>query len=413
MDEEEAMALVQRLIGPEKFDREQARRLARSVGLHPLAISIATLLANEGRLDSTLREIADEQKGLSTLVVGPEETVEPSALPRSVRAVFNVAYRHLDPAVQKHLRLLAVVPDRLPYVDRMLMGVLMKQRDTVAAHNALRRLAEFGIVDPVEAKSLVDKWGVWQLKPQAESDPVYRVNLLWLRFAREKAAKSGPRLTAVMWRIACSPIGARQGPLFRPVLKLPPGKKVGWELGQIFMVKRMVQEVERTLYLHGLVLDPQLRPLVYRILYRDWLLAGIPGILLAFLPLLVLMSVGFGLFLVLNGIHAPPWLARSSGMLLILIGAASPLGVSCIQLVTKIETLRMLWWLYQVLLPLSLMGPDARAERLKELGITGDMWSAMVRKDDRQAHEPGDGETVPNLAANCRSNLPGPPTGVY
>jgi hypothetical protein len=261
MSQKEAVELLKKGVMLEKFSEQMAAQLARVLGRHPQALRTGAYLVNHGDWASVLEDVSQERRTLEVLQVGQAEQLptkfeeEEVIQRRSVRAAFNVVFRWLSEEAQYHLRLLGVTPDRLPYIDRELMAMLIgRKRQMVEADDALRGLAEFGIVEPVQVEELVERWEILQVGPKEEG-LLYRVPTLWQRFARERLREKPIEefladLRSRWYR------GGLKTSLFRCAVESPPrtGHKSLWEKAlQFFTLWLGRKELARQARLHGLI----------------------------------------------------------------------------------------------------------------------------------------------------------------
>jgi hypothetical protein len=377
MAEEEALRLLHRTIDRPKYRREEACRLARVVGRYAQALTIAAYLVNQSDLPSVLEDVAGEQRGVGTLAVEPSDGGEEKGSQQaSVRAVMNATYRRLDPETQRAVRALAIVASRVPYVDGPLMAALMGRRGDVTKGRAvLRTLAGYGIVEPVDVEDLQQRWGVLRLADEPEEEPVYRVPPLWLRFAAEQLQEQGPEKWRFIWRYNWYG-GDLEARPFRCMVKRPPRIRkqsrppFGWSLPF-----KKIKETARRAQLHGLLLDPRIRHLVQRVqqIPSEGSISMLSG------PALVLCLGGLIVTLMALGVASIVlWVllfAMVGGLLLVTLLTVVAFGLR------SLEAYRVLQWLNDVLLPLAMLDPQEREEKLRTWGLEeGKIWQAMVKE---------------------------------
>ncbi|MFF0968893.1 ATP-binding protein [Streptomyces sp. NPDC003703] len=179
---EEAVALLARVIGPERVaaEAQAARDLADLCGRLPLAVRIAAqrLAAQpQERLAKLASLLADESRRLDALRAGDLQ----------VRAAFALSYARLDPAARRMLRraTLAAGPDFSPRTVALLSGTTLRQ-----AELCTRELADHGLLQPA---------------PTAER---YRFHDLLRLFAAEQLDEDDPaelaraQETSARWTLA-------------------------------------------------------------------------------------------------------------------------------------------------------------------------------------------------------------------
>jgi len=397
MQAKEAIELLLKTVEHEQFDRRLAGQVARVVGRHCQALSIAaTLFNHSGRPIELLEDLANERSRLETLQVGraeyPSIETEPGDAERwrSVRATLNVAYRRLNEGTQEHLRALGAIPSRLPYVDGELMAALMGQAGQVmVARNVLQGLAEFGIVEPMNTGELEERWGILRLSPQEDDEALYRIPVVWRGYAEDKARAAGELesvsqrrgqytggLRTFQWRCAIKPIPGMG--------KLRRWQEIWQAITLCWKTDDKVDETARQARLHGMLFDPLLRHLVYRMMYRNRRIIKRVGVVMAGL----MMTASLLLAIVCGMTH----LVKPDGWVLsflIAMAAAACFSTAAALILYMapmqwVETWRLMQWFSNVLVPLSLANPKERARRLEELGIAnGNIWQAMVRDKAR------------------------------
>ncbi|MFF9352381.1 ATP-binding protein [Streptomyces sp. NPDC014734] len=179
---EEAVALLARVIGPERVaaEAQAARDLADLCGRLPLAVRIAAqrLAAQpQERLAKLAALLADESRRLDGLRAGDLQ----------VRAAFALSYARLDPSARRMLRraTLAAGPDFSPRTVALLSRTTQRQ-----AELCTQELADRGLLQP---------------DPTAER---YRFHDLLRLFAAEQLAEDDPaelartREDAARWTLA-------------------------------------------------------------------------------------------------------------------------------------------------------------------------------------------------------------------